>query len=111
MNYRHEREFAGSLNQIMKMKEYRMIGGRMDGLRCADIESGRGLAFTIAIDRCMDIWDVRAGGKNLSFHSQAGLSHPAYQLPMDKGWLATFPGGFLSTCGLDNIGSPCEDGG
>ena len=108
MDYQQTREYTGSLTQLMKVTEYRMTGGRMDGLRCVEVENCKGLVVTVAVDRCMDIWSVRAGGKNVSFHSQAGQSHPAYQRNDGTRWLSTFPGGFLSTCGLDNIGSPCE---
>lgn len=108
MDYHKQKEYAGSLFQLMAVKEYRLAGGRMEGLHCAEVSNGRGLSVTIAVDRCMDLWDVRACGKSFAYHSPAGLTHPAFQQPWDNRWLATFPGGFLSTCGLDNIGSPSE---
>jgi hypothetical protein len=37
--------------------------------------------------------------------------HPAFYEPAGNGWLRTFFGGLLTTCGTANIGPPCRDGG
>jgi hypothetical protein len=34
--------------------------------------------------------------------------HPAFYEPQGRGWLRSFPGGLLATCGLDHFGPPLE---
>lgn len=106
MNYAQKREYAGDINQLMPYKEYRYSGGHMDGVRAVDLSNGAGLEITLLADRCLDLLQVRVGGKSLNYLSPAGVRHPAYYRPFGEGWLSGFPGGFLATCGLDNIGVP-----
>lgn len=111
MEYATQRDYIGNISQVMPVKEYRLCGGRMDGVRAVDMTNGAGLDITLLPDRCMDIYSLRVNGKSLAFHSPAGVAHPAFAQPWGAHWLATFAGGFLATCGLDNIGSPCEADG
>lgn len=101
-------ERIGNISQIMPFGEYRLVSGKMDGARAASISNGSGLEIIMLPDRCMDIFSVRINGRSVEYHSPAGITHPSYAQPWEDRWLSTFPGGFLSTCGLDNIGSPCE---
>jgi hypothetical protein len=39
------------------------------------------------------------------------VAHPAFSEQAGLGWLRTWPGGFLTPCGLTQVGSPCVDGG
>lgn len=106
MDYQKERAYVGDVSQLMPVKEYRLCGGRMDGVRGVDISNGAGVEATLLPDRCMDLYSLRLRGKSLNYMAPAGVTHPAYMQPTGDRWLATFPGGFLSTCGLDNIGTP-----
>ncbi len=36
---------------------------------------------------------------------------PAYYQPAESDWLKSFTAGFLTTCGLQAVGSPCTDAG
>jgi hypothetical protein len=59
----------------------------------------------------MSIVDVFYLGVPLAFLSGVGIAHPAYTEPAGTGWLRTWPGGFLTPCGLNQVGSPGEDDG
>lgn len=106
MEFLKEKEYVGDLRQLMPYKVYTLSGGRMDGVRAVDISNGADIEITILPDRCMDIYSLRVGGKSLNFLTQAGITHPAYYQGGSMDWLKAFSGGFLTTCGLKNIGSP-----
>lgn len=59
----------------------------------------------------MDITACRYKGISLNWNSAVGASHPAYYEAGGLGWLRTFQGGMLVTCGLDQFGSPCVAAG
>ena len=70
-----------------------------------------GLSFRVLPDRGMGLYDLQFHGVPVSFMSGAGAVHPAYTDPAGMGWLDTWPGGFMTTCGLTQVGSPCVDEG
>jgi hypothetical protein len=48
---------------------------------------------------------------NFSYLSSTGVVAPEYFTEDGKGFLRSFCGGFLTTCGLTNVGSACVDNG
>lgn len=85
-----------------------MEGGRSDGMRAVDINNGTGLEFTILADRAMDIGRLAKNSVNMSYITKAGYVAPSYEDDKGIGWLKIFSGGFLTPCGLTQVGSPCE---
>jgi hypothetical protein len=76
-------------------------------MRGIDGWTGSGLRFTLWPDRALDIGPVWFGDKPVAWlHS--GAAAPQYYEPDGLGWLRTFGGGLLTTCGLDHIGAPDE---
>ena len=67
--------------------------------------------MTVTPDRCSDISRLRYKGMNLSYMSAAGYVAPTYYDCVEGGWLKSFTCGFLTTCGLNAVGSPCTDEG
>jgi hypothetical protein len=59
----------------------------------------------------MDIAYLSYKGVNVSYINRGGIVAPDFYDPHGNGWQRTFIGGFLTTCGLDNIGSSCKDNG
>lgn len=47
----------------------------------------------------------------MSYMSPCGYVAPAYYVNTGSDWLKSFTAGFLTTCGLQNVGSPCIDDG
>ena len=103
--------YIGHPSQLCGVEEHRLVGGRGDGMRLLQVRNGKGLEFTVSADRCADISRLSFKGDNYGFFSACGYAAPAYYDDKDAGWLKNFTAGFLTTCGLDAVGSPCEDQG
>jgi hypothetical protein len=59
----------------------------------------------------MDISLASYKGVNLVYLTNNGETHPAFYESHGMGWLRTFTGGLLTTCGLTYFGPPCVDEG
>ncbi len=102
---------VGDLSQVAGVRMVEWADGNARGSRAADVRTGSGLAYTVLLDRGMDIGPAAYGATPLAFISPTGFPHPAYFEPEGLGWLRTFGGGLLVGCGLTNVGGPCEDDG
>jgi len=105
------RKFIGSPSQLLNVSTYRLEGGRSHGVLCTEVDDGKGLNVLFAADRCMDIQRVRYKGVNFSYITDNSIPSPAYYNDRGIEYLRTFVPGFIMTCGLTNIGSPCVDEG
>lgn len=104
-------KYIGHPSQLYGIEEHRLTGGKGDGMRLLEVNNGRGLMFTVSADRCGDISRLYFNGKNLGYFSPAGYVAPAYYDDKGAGFLKSFTAGFLTTCGLTAVGSPCNDAG
>jgi len=107
MGFRNDKTYIGHLDQLFGLREFRLSGGRGDGVRAVEVDSGAGLVATILPDRGMDFYQVRFMGKNTNYISPCGIVAPE----RSRGFLDSFFAGFLTTCGMNNIGSACVDEG
>ena len=105
----NERAYYGHESQLFGVEEYRLTGGKGDGMRLLQVRNGKGLDFTVSADRCADISRLHFRGENCGFFSANGYVAPAYYDDKEAGWLKNFTAGFLTTCGLLAVGSPCTD--
>lgn len=103
--------YIGRDSQLFGVEEHRLVGGRGDGIRLFEVKNGAGLEFTACADRCLDITRFSYKGVNLSYFSVSGYVAPAYYDKEGLGWLNSFTGGFLTTCGLTHFGAPDIDAG
>ena len=103
--------YIGHESQICGVEEHRLIGGKGDGMRLLEINNGKGLELTVLPDRGADISRLRCRGMNMSYFSPCGYVAPAYYESTGSNWLKSFTAGFLTTCGLQAVGSPCIDEG
>ncbi len=103
-------QYVGDMAQLAGVRASRLEGGRAAGVRALDFDCGDGLRFTVLPDRCMDIPHLEYRGVPLVWHARNGVVAPAYYEPEGAGWLRSFFGGLLSTCGLRQVGLPCADG-
>ncbi len=84
-------------------------GGR--SCRVAHVDTGAGLRYVVAIDRGGDIVEASHRGINLVFLTPNDYAPPGHAYQRDAEWLASWPGGLLTTCGPQHIGHPrVEDG-
>lgn len=104
-------EYIGCPTQCSGVEEYRLVGGRGDNMRLYQVRNGKGLAFTVSLQRGMDISRLSFRGLNCSFLSPAGYVAPEYFSEDGMDFLKSFTCGFLTTCGLRHVGPPCVDAG
>ncbi len=103
--------YIGHDTQVCGIEEHRLVGGKGDGMRLYEINNGKGLELVVTPDRCGDISRLKFKGINLSYMSPCGYVAPAYYDSIDNHWLKSFTAGFLTTCGLEAVGSPSVDEG
>ena len=79
--------------------------GRGTGQRLIEVKTSAGLRASFMEDKCLDILDLEYKGVNLAFLSKNGLTDVRHTEA--DGFLKYWAGGFLGTCGLRNVGTPC----
>lgn len=102
---------VGDISQIAGVELMTYEDGRARGVRVARFRTGTGFDFDVLIDRGMDIGRAAFRGEALAWQSATGPVHPAYYEPEGTGWLRSFHGGLVTTCGLTYLGAPCVDEG
>jgi hypothetical protein len=103
--------YVGNINQICGIKEYVLKGGKANGIRALDVRNGTGLEYTVLPDRGFDIGNLSFNGLNCSYLSKTGIVVPGYYSESGKSFFRGFYGGFLTTCGLRNVGTACREDG
>jgi hypothetical protein len=111
MKRKELQQYIGNQAQLGGSRHYILSEGWGRNLRAIDVNSGSGLQYTILPDRGMDISLASYKGANLVYLTCNGETHPAFFEPENFGWLHTFTGGLLTTCGLTYLGSPVTDDG
>ena len=104
-------KYLGHDSQAYGIEEHRLVGGKGDGLRLLQVRNGKGLDFTVSLDRCADISRLSYKGINMGYFSPCGYVAPAFYDDKEDGFLKSFTAGFLTTCGLRAVGAACEDEG
>lgn len=103
--------YIGHPSQLCGVEEVRLIGGKGDGMRLLQLRNATGLEMIVSADRCADIPRLIFKGDNMGYFSPAGYVAPSYYDDQGSGFLKSFTAGFLTTCGLTAVGSPCIDEG
>jgi hypothetical protein len=99
--------FVGDIRQIGGMKRYALLDGKSRGVEAIDFDNGCGLTFTVLADRCLDIDSLKFAGTPVAFISRTGVVAPEFYNDRGFEWLRSFSAGFLTTCGLSQVGNPC----
>lgn len=102
---------VGDISQIGGVRLTELADGPERGVRAAEVRTGAGLSYTVLIDRGLDISTAEYNGQALAWRSSTGDTHPAYFEEPGLGWLRSFYGGLVVTCGLTYAGAPCVDEG
>ena len=106
MNY-----YVGNQLQTRGVEQYVLQNGKGDGMHFLFVRNGLGLEAWISLDRAGDLSRVAYKGDNMGFFAPCGYVSPKYYDGVGFGFLKSFTGGFLTTCGLTAVGSPCVDDG
>jgi hypothetical protein len=93
---------VGRLEQVAGVRLTEGGDGTERGVRLLRCSTGAGFEFEILVDRGFDIGGAWLGGRPLAWTSPVGLVGPWYCEPAGIGWFRGFPGGLVSTCGLDH---------
>ncbi len=105
------RRRVGDMSQLAGIRSARLNDGNEAGVKVLEFHTGSGLRFTVLPDRGMDIAAAEWRGIPLAWHSSTGVTHPAFYEEKGLGWLRTFYGGLLVTCGFMNVALPNDDEG
>jgi len=100
---------TSTMDQLAGVRLAELSDGRARGMRTADVWTGSGLRFSVLLDRGLDIGPAEFCGVPLAWLHPA-LGTPALHEPAGYGWLRTFGGGLVTTCGLTHFGQPEQDG-
>jgi hypothetical protein len=92
-----ERKKLGHFDQIISAYNVKLEGGRESGKQCI-LATNHKVQLLISKDNCLDILYLKYGGINISFMSANGINSSGREFD------GMFEGGFLYTCGLENIG-------
>jgi len=93
---------VGRLEQIAGVQLLEAADGAERGVRLLRIATGTGLDFEVLVDRGFDIGRAWIGGRPLAWWSPVGLISPWLHDSAGIEWFRGFPGGLMSTCGLDH---------
>jgi hypothetical protein len=103
------RRLVGAESQLAGVRLVHLADGRVRGDRAAEVWTGSGFRFLVLLDRGMDIGSAEHAGRALAWLHPA-LASPAHYEPQGIGWLRTFGGGLVTTCGLTHYGPPDAEG-
>lgn len=111
MKYSEERAYLSSMDPLCSIERICYQEGQAKDVSAFCAYNAAGLNFQVLIDRGFDIGNLRIKGSLVNYVSAAGITHPAFFQPEGTGWLRSFGGGFMNTCGYLQAGEPCEDDG
>lgn len=104
-------ERVGRMDQVAGARPFVFDEGPARGMRGIDVWTGSGLTFTVLPDRCLDVGAARFNGRPFGWESATGPVAPERFDAQGFGWLKSFHGGLLTTCGLRHFGAPDSDPG
>jgi len=102
---------VGDIDQLGYLRLDQSLQGPSKGVRRASFRTAEGLTFAVSLDRGMDIPYAYYRGRPLCWRSPVPERAPSYYEPGGDGWLRSFFGGALTTCGLTHFGPPAEEDG
>ena len=103
--------YLSNIDQLAWAREAELTSGAGRGNRVIDVDNGSGLRFSISPDRGMDIVEASFKGVPFVFRTPGGNRSRMEYDPAGLGWLRTWQGGLMTTCGLRSVGTPDADFG
>jgi hypothetical protein len=93
---------VGRLEQLAGVELVEAADGPERGVRLLRFVTGAGFDFDVLVDRGFDIGRAHLSGQSLAWWSPVGLISPWLHDSTGINWFRGFPGGLVSTCGLDH---------
>jgi hypothetical protein len=100
---------VGRLAQVAGVRLVTLGDGVERGVRLLEFRTGTGFEFDVVVERAFDIGRCEYSGRALGWQSAAGFAGPWFYEPEGLGFLRSFGGGLLATCGLDHTLFMAED--
>jgi hypothetical protein len=100
---------VGNTNQVAGIKALESTDGVERGNRVFNVWTGSGLNFNVIAERSLDISACHYKGIPIAWAAPSGEVHPSFYETEGFGFLRSFQGGLVATCGLDQFGLPCTD--
>lgn len=101
---------VGGLEQVAGVRLSTLGDGVERGVRLLEFRTGTGFVFDVVVDRAFDVGRCELAGKALGWQSGVGFARPDFaEHDGGLGWLRTWGGGLLTTCGLDHALFMAED--
>jgi hypothetical protein len=104
-------KYIGSTFQLYGVEKYQLLEGKAKGMDIYHVKNGKGLEFCVSLDRNGDLSSLTYRGVNISYLSPVGYVNSKYYDANGIGFLKSFTAGFLTTCGLQTVGTPTNDAG
>ncbi|MFQ6130682.1 MAG: aldose 1-epimerase family protein [Armatimonadota bacterium] len=101
---------VGLVEQVAGVRRLTLAEGSEAGVEAIEFRTGTGLSFMVLPGRGMDISAADFRGASLAWRSTTGDAAASFFEPEGLGWLRTFYGGLVVTCGLTYAGAPGPDG-
>jgi Domain of unknown function (DUF4432) len=102
---------VGRLDQVADIEPLVLDDGPARGVQSLRVQPGSGLSLTGLPGRGMDLAAAEHRGVSLAWLSPPASSRPPSESRRARAGFASFHGGLLVTCGLQNVGPPGEKGG
>lgn len=103
-----ESAFLSHSDQLSGTRLVQVTDGSGAGMRILEVWTRAGLHAEILLDRGFDLFTVRHRGVPVSWAGPPGLRSATAYEPTGFGWLRTFHGGLVTTCGLEHFGGPAS---
>jgi hypothetical protein len=104
-------KYVGNVSQIGGIEIGELTEGMSKGVRTVTVMTAEGLEYTVNPDCGMNISSCTYKGVPICWKTGTGSTNPGLYDAQLTGWLRTFNGGLLVTCGLSQIGAACVDEG
>jgi hypothetical protein len=99
----------GSLEQVAGVRLVTLGDGGERGVRVLEFRTGSGFEFDVLVDRAFDVGRAELRGIPLAWISAVGWDGPWFAEHDALGWLRTWGGGLLTTCGLEHMLGAADD--
>ncbi len=102
---------VGHISQVGGARQIKLAGGQQEGVEACEFRTGSGFNFLAMPGRGLDISIAEHNGRAIAWRAPVGEVNAAFYEEPGLGWLRSFPGGLVATCGLTYAGAPNVDEG
>ncbi|MBT4504466.1 MAG: aldose 1-epimerase family protein [Gemmatimonadetes bacterium] len=100
---------VGDMTQLAGARRAELTEGNERGADLIEVFNASGLCFSVLPGRALDISSAHYRGTNLCYRSATGDVGPAFYEPEGFGWMRSWYGGLVASCGMTFTGHPETD--